>query len=460
MLYDTIAAIATPISPGGIGIIRISGQNSLSILDKIFIFKNKNKKLSDISSHTLNYGYIIDKNNQVIDEVLVSIMIAPNSYTKENVVEINAHGGVVVVQKILKRVLNEGARLAEPGEFTKRAFLNGRIDLSQAEAVIDIINAKTEMALDASMIQLKGAVSEKISGIKYLIIQLIAHIEASIDYPEYDIEEINNDHILSEINKIKSLIDELLLSYDDGKIIKEGIKTVIIGKPNVGKSSLLNTLLKEQRAIVTDIPGTTRDVLEEYMYLHGIPLRLIDTAGIRETEDYVEQIGVEKSKEKINEADLILLMIDSSSDLTDEDLNIIRTVKNKKTIILLNKTDLGQKTRKEDIEQYIDTSKIISLSIKTLDGMELLESYIKEMFLAGNINFNDHVYITSIRHKNALEKAIHSVDNVINGIIKCMPVDLLAIDITNIYEAIGEITGDSVKEDLINQIFSQFCLGK
>lgn len=460
MLYDTIAAIATPISPGGIGIVRISGPNSLSIVDNIFKFKNKNKRISNVPTHTLNYGYIVDHNNQIIDEVLVSVMKGPNSYTKEDVVEINTHGGVIVVQKVLRRILGEGARLAEPGEFTKRAFLNGRIDLSQAEAVIDIINAKTEMALDASVNQLNGTISEKISEIKYLIIQLIAHIEASIDYPEYDIEEINNEYILQEIKKIKALIKDLLISYDDGKVIKEGIKTVIIGKPNVGKSSLLNTLLKEQRAIVTDIPGTTRDVLEEYMYLHGIPLRLIDTAGIRETEDYVEQIGVGKTIEKINEADLILLMIDSSTALSEEDIDILKKIENKKAIILLNKTDLGQKIQKEDLNNYLNTNNIISLSVKTLEGMELLESSIKGMFLAGNINFNDHVYITSIRHKNALEKAIHSVDNVINGIMACMPIDLLAIDITNIYECIGEITGDSVKEDLIEQIFSQFCLGK
>lgn len=461
MINDTIAAVATPISPAGIGIIRISGEEAIHIVDNIFISKNKGKKLKNVLSHTLNYGYIVDnKSKQTVDEVLVSVMKAPNSFTKENVVEINAHGGIVVVQKILRMVLSQGVRLAEPGEFTKRAFLNGRIDLSQAEAVIDLINSKTEMALDASVNQLKGAVSEKLDVIKKLVIQLIAHIEASIDYPEYDLEELNDDNIIKQIETIKGLIEALLVTYDDGKLIKDGIKTVIIGKPNVGKSSLLNTLLKEQRAIVTDIPGTTRDVLEEYMQIHGIPLRLIDTAGIRETDDIVEKIGVEKSIEKIDEADLVLLMLDASELLSEEDYNILKMVKKKKTIVILNKSDLKQKIEIDQLEEYINDKEIIYMSIKTLDGMKQLEDHIKEMFMVGNININENVYITSVRHKNALEKAINSTQQVMNALDLNMPVDLLAIDITNIYEAIGEITGDSVKEDLIHQIFSQFCLGK
>ncbi|PKM93809.1 MAG: tRNA uridine-5-carboxymethylaminomethyl(34) synthesis GTPase MnmE [Firmicutes bacterium HGW-Firmicutes-1] len=461
MIYDTIAAVATPISSAGIGIIRISGEEAINIVDNIFLSKKKGKCLKHALSHTLNYGYIIDKkNNQVVDEVLVSVMKAPNSFTKENVVEINAHGGIVVVQKILRMVLNEGTRLAEPGEFTKRAFLNGRIDLSQAEAVIDIINAKTEMSLDASVNQLKGSVSAKLEVIKKLVLELVAHIEASIDYPEYDLEELNFDNIQVQIQNIKSLIEELLITYDDGKLIKEGIKTVIIGKPNVGKSSLLNTLLKEQRAIVTDVPGTTRDVLEEYMQIHGIPLRLIDTAGIRETKDIVEKLGVEKSLEKIDEADLILLMLDASEKLDEEDFNILELVKKKKTIVILNKSDLDQKLDIKEIEAFVGGKEIIYMSVKTLDGMNQLEDHIKELFMVGNINMNENVYITSVRHKNALEKAIHSIEQVMNALESKMPVDLLAIDITNIYESIGEITGDSVKEDLIHQIFSQFCIGK
>ncbi|PKM51177.1 MAG: tRNA uridine-5-carboxymethylaminomethyl(34) synthesis GTPase MnmE [Firmicutes bacterium HGW-Firmicutes-7] len=460
-MYDTIAAVATPISPAGIGIIRISGEEAINLVDNIFLSKKKGKKLKNVLSHTLNYGYIIDsKNNQAVDEVLVSVMKAPNSFTTENVVEINAHGGIVVVQKILRLVLDQGARLAEPGEFTKRAFLNGRIDLSQAEAVIDVINAKTEMALDASVNQLKGAVSNKLNTIKSHLLQLIAHIEASIDYPEYDLQELNDDSIYKQVNNIKKLIESLLDTYDDGRLIKEGIKTVIIGKPNVGKSSLLNTLLREQRAIVTNIPGTTRDVLEEYMQIHGIPLRLIDTAGIRETEDIVEKIGVEKSLEKIVEADLVLLMLDASEHLSEEDFNILELIKEKKTIVILNKSDLEKKINIKQLEEYINDKEIIYMSVKNLDGMNQLEERIKDMFMVGNINMNENVYITSVRHKNALNKAIKSTDQVLEALASNMPVDLLAIDLTNIYEAIGEITGDSVKEDLIHQIFSQFCLGK
>lgn len=461
MIEDTIAAVATPMAPASIGIIRISGEKAIQIVDNIFIFKNKRKKLINVPTHTLHYGYIIDpKTHQTIDEVLVSIMRGPNSFTREDVVEINAHGGIIVVQKILKIVLNQGVRLAEPGEFTKRAFLNGRIDLSQAEAVIDIINSSTEMALDASINQLKGSVSHKMNEIKNLTLQLIAHIEASIDYPEYDIEELSNENILHQIVLIQQMIKLLLNSYDDGKRIKEGIRTTIIGKTNVGKSSLLNALIQEQRAIVTDVPGTTRDVLEEYMNINGVPLRLIDTAGIRETEDFVEKIGVERSKEKINEADLILFMIDASNELTPEDFHIIELIKDKKVIILMNKIDLEVKVKVEELELILNGIVIIPISVKTSDGMEILSNHIRDMFMMGNINFNDYVYITNVRHKTALEKALTSIDEVINSLSMGMTEDFLAIDLKNVYEAICEITGDSVKEDLIKQIFSQFCLGK
>lgn len=460
MIYDTIAAVATPISTASIGIIRISGEKAIQIADKIFISK-KNKSLKDIASHTINYGHIVDyKNNLTVDEVLVSIMKAPNSFTKEDVIEINAHGGILVVQKILSMVLREGARLAEPGEFTKRAFLNGRIDLSQAEAVIDIINASTDISLSSSINQLKGSLSEKINEIKDMVIGLIGHIEASIDYPEYDIEEVSNDSILYKLEKVQELINHLLDSYDDGKIIKEGIKTTIIGKPNVGKSSLLNTLLEEERAIVTNIPGTTRDVLEEYMNIHGIPLKLIDTAGIRDANDLVEKIGIDKSKEKILDADLILFMLDASNELSSEDIEIFSMVKNKKYIVLLNKIDLGQKISLDKLKEYIDGNNIIPISVKTLEGIHLLKDYIKELFYLGNINFNDNVYITNVRHKNSLEKALISLENVKKGIDLNMPVDLLVIDLNNLYEAVAEITGDSIKEDLMHEIFSKFCLGK
>ncbi len=460
MIYDTIAAIATAMSPAGIGIIRISGENSIEIAEKIFKYKNHNKDIRDAKSHTLHYGYIVDNEGNEIDEVLLSVMKAPNSYTTENIVEINAHGGLIVMQKILRLVLVSGARLAEPGEFTKRAFINGRLDLSQAEAVNDMINSKSEMALEASLSQLKGAVADKIQAIKDTIIQLIAHIEASIDYPEYDIEELSDEHLEKEISTIIIRVKELSESYDDGKRIKEGIKTVIAGKPNVGKSSLLNTLIKEQRAIVTDIPGTTRDVLEEYMYMHGIPLKLMDTAGIRDTEDIVEKIGVQRSRDHIGDAELILLVIDASLPLSQEDIDLLISLRDRKTIIILNKTDLEQQVSLEQISEYAASDSILPISVKTMDGINQLELKIKQMFLKGKINFNNQVYITNTRHKSSLENALISLNNVKNAIEASFPVDLIAIDLTNAYNYICEITGDNVKEDMIKQIFSQFCLGK
>lgn len=461
MLYDTIAAVATPLSPSGIGIIRISGDDAVDIADKIFMSKKKTKRISEAASHSLNYGYIYDyKEEKVIDEVLVSVMKEPNSFTKENVVEINAHGGVVVIQKILRMVLNNGARLAEPGEFTKRAFLNGRIDLSQAEAVIDIINSENELALDSSVNQLKGSVSEKINEIKDMLLSLIAHIEASIDYPEYDIDELSFDSMEEKLKFIKEKIQDLLVTYDDGRMIKEGIKTVIIGRPNVGKSSLLNLLLKEQRAIVTEIPGTTRDVLEEYMNIKGVPLKLVDTAGIHDTNDIVEKIGVERSKEYIEKADLVLFIIDASEKIKNEDIEIIKLLNNKKVIILLNKIDLEVKAELEMISKLLTGHKIISISVKNNIGLNELENEIKNLFIVGKINVNNQVYITNVRHKNALDKSMISLEQVMNSLSSNMAEDFLAIDLKNVYESICEITGDSINEDLVNKIFSQFCLGK
>lgn len=461
MLYDTIASIATPLTPSGIGIIRLSGDESIKIVNNLFKSNIEGKKISNVKSHTINYGYIINpKDDSIVDEVLVSIMKAPNSYTKEDIVEINCHGGIVIMQKVLKLVLENGARLAEPGEFTKRAFLNGRIDLSQAEAVIDIINAKTDMLIKSSINQLSGSVSEKLSTIKNQLLELIAHIEASIDYPEYDIDEIKEDNVIFRINNIIDLIKTLIDSYDNGRIIKEGIRTAIIGKPNVGKSSLLNALLREQRAIVTDIPGTTRDILEEYMNVHGIPIRLIDTAGIRDTNDLVEKIGVDKAKKMIEEAELIILMIDSSDELSKEDINVLELIKNKKAIILLNKIDIEQKVSSQDLNEYARESHIIPISVKNLEGIDKLEESIKEMFFIGKIDFNDNVYITNVRHKNALDNALNHLNEVKKSIENGFPEDFWAIDLKNVYENIGEVTGDSVNEDLIDQIFSQFCLGK
>jgi len=456
--YDTIAAISTSLSPAGIGIIRISGPEAIPIVDKCFKMK-KGKSLLNVASHTINYGFI-KKDNHTLDEVLVSVMKAPNSFTKEDVVEINCHGGIIVLEKVLTLVMSLGARLADPGEFTKRAFLNGRIDLSQAEAIMDIINAKSDLALEASVNHLKGILKIRVNEIKDKVIAIIAHVEASIDYPEYDIEALEDDQLIKNLMSIKSEINELLCSYDHGKILREGIKTVIIGKPNVGKSSLLNALLREQKAIVTDVPGTTRDAIEAYMNLHGVPLNIIDTAGIRDTEDYVEQIGVGKAKSLIKEAELVLFMADASGHLDEDDFRIIELVKDKKVIVLLNKIDLDNKTTAKHLRDLVDEYYIIPTSVKMDQGINILENKIKEMFSLGKIDFNDQAYITNIRHKKALDHAMEAVDEVINAIENGMPSDCYSIDLKNIYEAIGELTGDTVSEDLLKALFSQFCLGK
>ncbi len=463
MFDDTIAAIVTAMAPSGVGMIRVSGDTALESVSKIFELKGKKSSFIDSRSHTIRYGHIVDPlTGMAVDEVLVSVMKGPKSYTKEDVVEINAHGGMIVMQRILRLLLKQGVRMAEPGEFTKRAFLNGRIDLSQAEAVMDIINAQTEMSLSASIQQLNKSLSDQIEGIKQILLTLMAHIEAAIDYPEYDIEEVTTEYLLKEVSEIEGHIIKLLDSYDDGRMIKEGIKTVIVGKPNVGKSSLLNTLLKEQRAIVTDIPGTTRDVLEEYMNIHGIPLRLIDTAGIRETQDVVEKIGVSRSKEKISEADLVLLVLDGSDLLTKEDHDIMELIgsSGKKTVLLLNKMDLEVKLDQETLEKNLPGVPVIPISAKDQTGIHLLEEEIKRLFTVGQINLNDQVYVTNVRHKNVLDQALASINAFKDGIDQEMSIDCLSIDLKNVYEHIGEITGDSVSEDLIAQIFSQFCLGK
>jgi len=460
VLNDTIVAISTPLASAGIGIIRISGDEALKIISKIFVPK-KSMDNRNIVSHTLHYGYIIDpKYNRTLDEVLVSYMLKPNTYTRENIIEINAHGGLIVLQSILSLVLRSGARIAEPGEFTKRAFLNGRIDLSQAEAVMDIIHSKTELALNASVNQLSGNIKNEIEKIKKNLLETIAHIEASIDYPEYDIDELSADQVKEKMEKVATKIKYLISSYDNGKIIREGIKTVIVGKPNVGKSSLLNALLKEQRAIVTDIPGTTRDSLEEYMNIHGIPLKLIDTAGIRLTEDIIEKIGVNRSKELMLNADLILFVIDSSECLTTEDEEIMELISNQKVIILMNKSDLNKKVKKEHLKEHLREMTIIETSALKFEGLDQLQEQIKNMFMIGNIQIDNETVIHNIRHKQSLEKAIESIYNVIESIDNRMPEDCYAIDLHSAYEHLGEITGDHVNDDIIKQIFSQFCLGK
>lgn len=460
MINDTIAAISTPIASAGIGIIRITGDEALDVLSKVFVASSV-LDYKNLESHKMHYGHIVDKTfDRVLDEVLVSIMLAPKTYTREHVVEINTHGGLVVMQSVLSLILRNGARIAEPGEFTKRAFLNGRLDLSQAEAVMDVINAKTDLALNASVKQLSGTLKTEVDKMKQEILGIIAHIEASIDYPEYDIDELSTEKLVEQCTTIKDKMKRLIYSYDNGRIVREGIKTVIVGRPNVGKSSLLNALLKEQRAIVTDIPGTTRDSLEEYMNIHGIPLKLIDTAGIRDTEDVVEKIGVSKSKELIEKADLVLFVIDSSTPLTKEDDEIMDLIKAQKVIVLMNKSDLSMQVKKEHLNEHLREMAIIETSALNFQGLDELENQIKDMFLIGKVNLDNETMIHNIRHKNALLSSLDSLEKVIEAILIAMPEDLFVIDLHNCYESLGEVTGDTVTDDIITQIFSQFCLGK
>ncbi len=458
MNSDTIAAIATAMSPSGIGIIRISGDDSLNIIDKIFNSKSGNKKISDCKSHTIHYGYIYDGEEE-IDEVIVLFMKAPNTYTREDTIEIDCHGGVFVMKRILETVIKYGARPAEPGEFTKRAFLNGRIDLSQAESVIDVINSKSDFALKSSLSQLNGAVLNNIKKIREAVIHEIAFIESALDDPEHvsldGYQEKLADIVSQKIDEIQKLLD----SSDNGQILKEGINTVILGKPNAGKSSLLNALVGKNRAIVTDIAGTTRDVLEEQINLNGIILNLIDTAGIRDTSDIIEQIGVEKAKEYADNADLIIYVIDSSTELDKNDFAIMEFLKDKKAIVLLNKNDLEVLTSKEIVEKYVDKS-IISVSAKENVGIDELVDKVKELFFKGEVSFNDEVYITNIRQKNLLQNSLDSLELVINSINDGMPEDFYSIDLMNAYQSLGLIIGESVEDDLVEEIFSKFCMGK
>lgn len=458
MKTDTIAAIATAMSNSGIGIVRISGDEALEVADRIFVSKKGNKKVSEMASHTIHYGYVKD-GEDIVDEVMLLIMKAPNSYTTEDTIEIDCHGGVLVMQKILETVLKYGARAAEPGEFTKRAFLNGRIDLSQAESVIDIINAKNDFALQSSVSQLRGSVLEKIKDLRASIIHEIAFIESALDDPEHVDIKSYPQKLLITVKSLWKTVNKMLESADNGRVLREGINTVIVGKPNAGKSSLLNTLVGQERAIVTDIAGTTRDILEEQIRLRGISLNVIDTAGIRDTDDVVEQIGVNKSREYVEKADLVIYVVDSSTPLDENDEEIIASIQDKNAIILLNKSDLHQVTTKEMLKEKIDR-KTIEISAKEQTGIEELETAIQEMFFHGKISFNDEVYITNVRHKNALEETAKSLEMVINSIENGMPEDFFSIDLMNAYEELGSIIGESVGEDLVNEIFSKFCMGK
>lgn len=458
-MSNTIAAISTATGNGGIGIIRMSGKKCFEILNKIFIPHNPNS--SEIKGYTMKFGYIINtENNEKIDEVIVSFFTAPKSYTTENMCEINSHGGVIVERKILELCLKNGADLAEPGEFTKRAFLNGRIDLTQAESVIDLINAKSNNEAKASMQQLEGSLSKKIKIIKNNILDIMADIEANIDYPEYDIEETTNTKIKNVLENVKLELIKLSNSFEDGKLLKEGVKTIIIGKPNAGKSSLLNTILKEDRAIVSEFAGTTRDTIEEFVNIKGVPLKLIDTAGIRKTEDKIEEIGVNRAINLTEDADLIIAIFDASKELDKEDFEILNIIKNKKAIILLNKIDLGD-SRLEQTEHLKEYSEnIIKISAKNEFGIDNLYNLISDLFKTNEINMNDGVIITNIRHKNQIDKAIESVNEALDSASRGLPIDIVSIPIKQIIYDLSVITGEDVTEDIINQIFSKFCLGK
>ena len=457
-MADTIAAVATAMTASGIGIIRISGPDSREIAGKIYRSKGGKKRIENVPSHTIQYGFICDE-DEIIDEVLVMVMDAPRSYTGENTVEIDCHGGVLAMKRVLETVVKYGARPAEPGEFTKRAFLNGRIDLSQAEAVIDVINAKNEYALKSSISQLRGNIQRVIKEIRQGIIYQIAYIESALDDPEHISIDGYGDTLKGEISLLKEKLNGLLDTVREGKLMKEGIKTVIVGKPNAGKSSLLNLLVGEERAIVTDIAGTTRDILEETIVLHGISLRMIDTAGIRDTDDVVEKIGVKKAVENAKDADLILYVVDSSVPLDENDKEIIELLKDKKAIVILNKMDLQQQVTEEDLKEKTNHP-VVAVSAKEEEGIEFLEAKIKEMFFEGNLSFNDEIYITNMRHKEAIEDAKRSLEMVENSIEMQMPEDFFSIDLMNAYEALGSIIGESVGEDLVNEIFSKFCTGK
>lgn len=455
---STIASISTAPGIGGIGIIRMSGEKSFEVLDKIFVAKNK-QNIDEIKGYTIKYGNIVE-DGHIIDEVLVSYFKAPRSYTTENMCEINSHGGTVIVRKILELCLKNGAELAEPGEFTKRAFLNGRIDLAQAESVIDIINAKSDKEAKSGIKQLEGFLSKEIKEIKQEIMDVLVNIEVTIDYPEYDTPEVQQEEVNGMLQSVGQRLIKLEKSFDNGKIIKEGIKTAIIGKPNAGKSSLLNAILKEDRAIVTDIAGTTRDTIEEFVTINGIPLKLIDTAGIREASDKVEKIGVEKSIKLAEEADLVIAIFDSSKELTEEDIEILKLIENKKSIILLNKNDLNSVISENDEKLKKASKNILKISALNKTGIDELYEKISELFNLNEINLDNDILITNVRHKNIISKSLENVKKANEALNMNMPIDIITIYIKEILEDLGEITGEVVTEDIINEIFSKFCLGK
>nr|WEZ00483.1 tRNA uridine-5-carboxymethylaminomethyl(34) synthesis GTPase MnmE [Bacillus subtilis] len=459
---DTIAAISTPMGEGAIAIVRLSGPEAIQIADRIYKGP-KGKTLSSVESHTIHYGHIVDRtSDRVVEEVMVSVLKAPRTFTREDVIEINCHGGIVTVNQVLQLALREGARLAEPGEFTKRAFLNGRIDLSQAEAVMDLIRAKTDRAMNVAMNQMEGRLSALVRRLRSEILETLAHVEVNIDYPEYDdVEEMTHQILVEKATAVKKEIEALLRTSEQGKILREGLSTVIIGRPNVGKSSLLNSLVHEaKKAIVTDIPGTTRDVIEEYVNVRGVPLRLVDTAGIRETEDIVERIGVERSRQVLKEADLILLVLNYSEELSEEDVKLFEAVEGMDVIVILNKTDLEAKIDTERVRELANGRPVVTTSLLKEEGINDLEEAIQSLFYTGAIESGDLTYVSNTRHISILQQAKRAIEDALSGIEQDVPIDMVQIDLTRCWELLGEIIGDSVHESLIDQLFSQFCLGK
>lgn len=458
--FDTIAAISTPPGEGGIGIVRVSGEDALTIIDRLY--QMNEKKLSRVDSHTVHYGHIVDpEKNQVIDEVMVSVLKGPKTYTREDIVEINTHGGMLVTNQVLQAVLSQGARLAQPGEFTKRAFLNGRIDLSQAEAVMDVIESKTEASKSNAFNQLSGDLSEVVENLRREILNVLAQVEVNIDYPEYDeVEEMTSSLLMNKAQELLTEITSILSTAQQGRILREGLKTTIIGRPNVGKSSLLNRLLGEDKAIVTDIEGTTRDIVEDYVNVRGVPLKLIDTAGIRETEDTVEKIGVERSRQAIEESDLILFVIDQSQALNETDHELLKLTEEEQRIIVLNKSDLEPVVSLDEIEGLVGGSPVIATSMMDKSGIDDLENAIAQLFFQGETIEKDANYISNTRHIALLNETRQSLEDVINGLNMGMPVDLVQIDMTHAWETLGEITGDTMQDELLNELFSNFCLGK
>lgn len=457
--FDTIAAISTPAGEGGISIIRISGSDALQVANQLV----KDRDLTKVASHTINYGHIIDPETQEeVDEVMVSVMLAPKTYTKEDVVEINCHGGLLATNRTLQLVLSHGARLAEPGEFTKRAFLNGRLDLSQAEAVMDLIRAKTDQSMQVALNQLDGDLSRLIKKLRQDILDVLAQVEVNIDYPEYDaVEEMTSQMLKEKATEVRQHLVALLQSAKQGKVLRDGLATAIIGRPNVGKSSLLNTLLHEDKAIVTSVAGTTRDVIEEYVNVNGVPLRLIDTAGIRKTDDQVEKIGVERSRQALNAADLVLLLIDASRELTGEDQQLLTATEKKSRIVILNKTDLPTKVDANQLKAMLGDTPLIKTSITDHTGVDQLGETIAHLFFNQGIeSYQGDVMVTNARHIGLLHQAKEALDDVLKGLADGMPVDLVQIDMTRCWDLLGEITGDSYQDELLDQLFSQFCLGK